>query len=124
MNCTTCGNQLNDNAKFCTVCGSPVIGQSTMTGSVHNNCASNMQQPVYSPNAAFYQQPNYPPYPSQQAPRKGNTKVIILCVIIGILVIFTSVLGYSVYENETESTWDKFEDAGDSFMDDIFGEDD
>lgn len=107
MNCTTCGNQLNENAKFCPVCGSPVIGK-----------------PVYSPNAAFYQQPNYPPYPSQQAPRKSNTKVIILCVVIGILVIATAILGYNVYKNETKSTEEKLRDAGSSLIYDLFDNDD
>ena len=43
MKCTKCGSEIQEGASFCTVCGMPVMGQtSTMTNN-QNNMTSNVQ---------------------------------------------------------------------------------
>ncbi len=90
MNCTNCGAQNLDGAKFCAGCGSPLA---TAEQPVYQQPAYQPQQPYgYAPN----QQPQYAPYPQQpQQPKKPlNYKLIgIIAGVAALALVLILVLG-------------------------------
>ena len=81
MNCPNCGSELTNDAKFCSVCGSPAP--------VQNNAAENAA-PNYQNQTPNYQDriPNYQnPAPNYQyAPPNANPKSRLLAGVFGILL--------------------------------------
>lgn len=92
MNCTNCGNTLEENAKFCTKCG----------------------KHVSIPNANIGQQPVYNVNPAGVIPEKNNTITIILGIAVGVLVIVLISMQSKVtnLENELSQAQLQIEDYG------------
>ncbi len=94
MNCTNCGAQNLDGAKFCAGCGSPLA---TAEQPAYQQPAYQPQQPYgYAPEQQPQQPYGYAPYPQQpQQPKKPiNYKLIgIIAGVAAIALILFLVLG-------------------------------
>lgn len=75
MNCTNCGNILNENAKFCQKCGTPVSVPNMSAGQQPVNATAPMQQPVYGTIL------------STNTHKKNNIIIIGLAIVIVVLAL-------------------------------------
>lgn len=117
MFCTKCGNQLDENTKFCTYCGeinprtsnaeSPknnygtpyMANNNQMYSSNPNQSFNNMQgQPQYTPNnmqqieSPMYHANYSQPYSNSNAPKKKSPALLIVIISVVVLLIVGAVL--------------------------------
>ena len=103
MKCNNCGAELNDNAKFCNSCGTPVANMNSQPQGALNQGMNNQPQGAPNPNMNFgpaAPQPNV-------GKKKGMSKTekivaIILVAVISVGLITTSVLAFALPMSEKE----------------------
>lgn len=107
MYCKNCGNQLNEGAKFCGICGTPVVQDNNINNQGVNQTSieqtatqipqQNFQQPVVD---QFQQQNFQQPVAYNQAPAKPASKAPLIIVIILVVIFgffFVGAIGLAVY---------------------------
>lgn len=105
MNCTNCGNVLEDNAKFCTKCGNSISVKNMNISQQPVNIATPIQQqPIYSVN------------PVGTTPKKNNVLTIILGIAVAVLVVMLVSTQYQLYEYKNRNAVDKTIDAIGSWL--------
>lgn len=123
MNCTNCGAQNLDGAKFCAGCGAPLA---TAEQPVYQQPAYQPQQPYgYDPN----QQPQYETYPQQpQQPKKPlNYKLIGIIAGVAALALILFLVFGGGHSNSPEGVAEAFMEAAaendvDAVKDLLYGE--
>jgi hypothetical protein len=88
--CTTCG--ANVTGAFCNQCGTPAAAAGAASSSAPPPAAGPLQPaaaPYTQPAATPYMQPaGAPPYATQPVPRKTSPIVWVLCILLGLFVLF------------------------------------
>lgn len=101
MFCPNCGNNVDDNSSFCSVCGSSL---SNNVQPQYNMANQQPQQSGYQQQNMNYNQPAYTPGvnmnnnyngPAGQPPKKQNTGLII-GLIIGAVVLIAAIIAFLV----------------------------
>ena len=100
MKCQKCGAELNDAAKFCGVCGTPVMNVQP------NQTAANLPQP----NSGYLQQPQ-----PDQPKKKKKTKAIVISVI-AVILIAAIVTGLILFFNRDTVSAAELEEAKKQFV--------
>lgn len=99
MFCPNCGNNIDDNSSFCSVCGyslsnnvQPQYNMANQQQGVYQQQNMNYNQPAYTPGANMNNNYNAP---SGQPPKKQNTGLII-GLIIGAVVLIAAIVAFLV----------------------------
>lgn len=113
MKCNNCGNELNENDKFCCRCGTP-IGQGMAS---NMNTQGDMgSQPTVQQEAGGYNgypnygqpmQQNYGNYQNYNNPKKSGSGAIVAVIIAIVVVILGSVVGGIVVFNKINEVSEK-----------------
>ncbi len=111
MNCSNCGNLLNENDKFCASCGTPVNQVNTpsqgayVSGQNMGNPISDGSEPTVQQGQMgqnMYQNYGQPAYQQNYIkPKKTNTGAIIGIIVAVIFVIGISIIGGLVFVGKT-----------------------
>lgn len=105
MICKNCGNEIDNDSKFCTICGMNVeykMETQNLNMNAQNN--PNMQMPTWHPYMAN------PP----QNPRRKMSPVFILIIVI--LVVIIGVIGVNSYNYQNRDPLEKSIDAIESWF--------
>lgn len=101
MKCNNCGAELNDNAKFCNSCGTPVANMNSQPQGALNQGMNN--QPQGAPNPNMNYGPVTPPPvgnpPMREKVRMGSTEkiiAIILVIVVSIGLVTASILSFTI----------------------------
>jgi len=114
MNCINCGTSLNDNAKFCTKCGTVIQSiPEISTQNIPANKLNNFNQPIYTtPNMMS-------PAKKSLSNKQHNAIHVLMGLIIIILTITTIYFGKetffwydasNMYRNQSESYRNQYEE--------------
>lgn len=113
MYCPNCGNNLEENAKFCQKCGTSVSIPNMSASQQSVNTAPSMQQAVYGANPT-----------TTATSKKNNIILIALGVVVVVLVLMlismqskNSSLETQMYNYENRNSVDKTIDAIGSWLD-------
>ncbi len=95
MYCRNCGNKINEDAKFCGICGTAVVMDNNVIAQNHAQSATqpNVGQPI--PQQSFQQGNVYTP----QTPTKSSKAPLIIAIIAIVVFFFLcfSAIGLAVY---------------------------
>lgn len=100
MNCSNCGNTLNENSKFCPKCGNPVSEIGTNANQQTGNMAVSMQQPIYNAKSTGV------------VPKKHNVITIILGIAVAVMIVILISMQSTItdLENDLYRAQDKMEE--------------